>query len=425
MIGFDVSKQVIDDLFDEYDPDKSGMIEFDEMHRLLRGSASNQHHYPRPAKPKTHSEDTPIIPKGGAPAPAPAPAVAANPPAAAPAADKTAAIKAADEVVMEGALVVRGTVGKAVPKAAATKRPATFLRFVLLDAAGQPLSAWRESVPTKTGESTEGTDHAGSPGSSPAAALPPSDGAAARPGAGAAAPATSEDAELSTETGGGQLVAVAAAAPGASPPPAASADFPAGSMARTASQPYSNIREHYSWGESYSGGDLRLELPRGWQSPPSLRIELWEDANFAATKRVPMLLPSTKLSPFTMAPPKPDAKLALVDPCAPPNTPLATALVPLDVSKGTRLPMSVSAAPAAAPANAPAASKPAHVAGEIGRASNDGGSRALVTVSVPAAAKRPSSVLDDESPVEMEAVLRGRRGLGKDYRVRFSFKTSI
>ena len=314
-------------------------------------------------------------------------------------------------------MVVRGTVGKAVPKAAATKRPATFLRFVLVDAAGQPLGAWREPA------STDGIVPAGSPidtsasspeaASSPAAALPSSDNAAS----GADAPAPSDDPAVSA----GALIMTAAATPAASSPPRTSPDFPPGSMARTASQPYSNIREHYSWGESYSGGDLCLELPRGWESPPSLRIELWEDANFSATKRVPMLLPSAKLSPFS--PPKPNPKVA--DPCAPPNTPLATALVPLDVSKGTRLPMSVSAAPAAAPASAPAASKPTHTGGEIGTASNDSGSRALVTVSVPAASKRPSSVLDDESPVEMEAVLRGRRGLGKDYRVVFSFKTSI
>ena len=64
-------------------------------------------------------------------------------------------------------------------------------------------------------------------------------------------------------------VAMAALEPATSAVPSAAA--PGVREARTAAQPYSKIREQYSW-DVYSGGALLLELPRGWERPPTLQV---------------------------------------------------------------------------------------------------------------------------------------------------------
>ena len=122
-----------------------------------------------------------------------------------------------------------------------------------------------------------------------------------------------------------------------------------------------------SWEDA--GDKLHLELPLGSARPPRLLAQLWEDPDFGAAnrKRVPKLGALLAASARAPAP-----KEGLADPAASGGEPLASA---------------------------------------------------VVTIQPPAGAAAAAATGDGRG--EMEMVLKGRAGLGKDYRVRFGYQISI
>lgn len=137
-------------------------------------------------------------------------------------------------------------------------------------------------------------------------------------------------------------------------------------IARTAAQPYSGIRGQYSW-EELAEGELCIELPEGSARPPYILAQLWEDPNHASNNRarVPKL---NALKPLKGGP-------------TAPTPPAGT-----DAMAGGALPLASAVIQLRPPANAPAAG---------------------------------------DGTGEMEVVLKGRAGLGKDYNVRFGYTISI
>ena len=272
--------------------------------------------------------------------------------------------KATPGAVLDGTAVASPPPkGPAVPPL----RPATLVRVVLLDDANPHASAvvhamaaanpaYPPITPSSGGHATTSEAASAGQGRKKKPADPPPDG-------------TSPAANSPSGTFAGFVAATVAAA----------SDAPRSSVARTAAQPFSKIRGNYSW-EAYAGGNLTLELPRGWSQPPRLIVQLFEDHNFAQHNRarVPTLFSAAP----SAAPPNPAAS----DPTAGDAIPLASTVITLD---GARPP----------PAT-------------YSTLGNNG--------VVP-----PPAVGVDDGLFATEAVLRGRRGLGKDFKVRFTYQISI
>lgn len=165
----------------------------------------------------------------------------------------------------------------------------------------------------------------------------------------------------------------------------------ASGIGRTAAQPYSGIRGQYSW-EELASGNLCIELPEGAPRPARLLAQLWEQPNYAEANRA--LVPKLGLGHGSKdaAGSEGASMLALPDPTAPPATPLASAVVTLDPSCTLAT-------------------------------SSDASAAALATLA--SGSNGWGAAGDDETAGEMEVLLKGRSGLGRDYRVRFAFRIAI
>ena len=150
---------------------------------------------------------------------------------------------------------------------------------------------------------------------------------------------------------------------------AAAADAAGASgVARTDAQRYSGIRGVYSW-EELAGGVLALDLPAGTARPPKLLAQLWEQPNFDPRMNVPRLGLMRGAASDALPSDAPD-------PTALPAVALASAVVTLDMAKGL-------------------------VATHVGE------------------------VAGDDAAGEMEVLLKGRAGLGKDFRVHLTYRVAI
>jgi centrin-1 len=154
-------------------------------------------------------------------------------------------------------------------------------------------------------------------------------------------------------------------------------------VARTAAQPYSGIRGCYAWGDMLTGGNLHIELPKGSPRPVRLLVQLWEGRKSNGRSSA--------------------GDAALGDPTAPPATPLASCVATLQPRANVQpLP------PTATPASTPSATV------SLPKQKQSGGGQ-----------QSESGADPDAGAGQLEVLLRGRAGLGRDYRVQLGWKIAI
>jgi hypothetical protein len=293
-LQFEVPEKYLDELFDSFDPDGSGELEVNEFTKMLRG------HF---------DENAPPPPAGFTPPPPPVVAPSKPNRPDEPLAPKGVGVGVADG---EGANYYPAyKIGSRPPNASARA------------AEGADRSKAAQLMEYYKGDQKGTKDGAGG-----AKATPPLEGGWGWLGGGTTtALASVPPKPISTGLSNPSkrpatfLTAVlidTGVAPAAKPPPFAggsSLPFTQPPMlikeARTAAQPYSKIRENYSWDATWiRENNLMVDLGRGTMRPATVRLSLYEEPDLAAATR--SMVPSLFVSPTMRSgaahrkPPRPD-----------------------------------------------------------------------------------------------------------------------
>ena len=177
--------------------------------------------------------------------------------------------------------------------------------------------------------------------------------------------------------------------------------------------------------DEISGGEILLELPKGSARPPRVLAQLWEDPDFARNNalRVPKL--NQLLGGQTAAEQeqarRAEAAAALQMPTM---APLASAVLTIQPPppKPQQPPPPSLGTPAASSKGAAAAS----AAGARRCAKAAGGSASPSPLQVSSAKPRnDAAALAGDGVGDVEVLLKGRKGLGRDYKVTCRFEISI